>query len=214
MSDPRAERQKRWLAPGGGPPGLPADAPAPRPEPQLRTVPVTRGGLPPRDVFAKPNDTRLPFGAAGRCTVALDCSRHGGGFLAGFRQNRVSKAWYSAGVAPTGSWGSGEPGDKQTYSLAELPFDKVWCPFCRSSMPVLCGQFGRLYCRGDVDEESQRFRCRCGYEGPISPTLRTVDGFEHQAPQPGALLFGPERASAAARALADLITKTSEVGDA
>jgi hypothetical protein len=194
MSDAYTRFRGRRLAPGAPPPGLPADAPVPRPEPQLPILPVTRGGLPPRDVFAKPSDTRLPFGGAGRCTVALDCSRHGGGFLAGFRQNRVSKAWYSAGVAPAGSSGSGEPGDKQTYALAELPFDKVRCPFCRSSMPVFCGQCGRFYCRGGVDEECQRFRCLCGYEGPISPTLRTVDGFQHQAPQRGALLSGADRA--------------------
>ena len=193
MSDPRAERQKRRLAPGGGPLGLPADAPVPRPEPQLPILPVARGGLPPRNVFAKPNDTRLPFGGTRRASVGLDCSRLGGSFSAEFRQNRFSGKWLFNGVTLPEP-GSGKPGDKQTYSLAELPFQKVRCPFCRANMPVLCGQCGRLHCRGSVDEESQHFRCLCGYEGPISPTLRTVDGFQHQVPQRGALLSGPDQA--------------------
>lgn len=214
MTDARRELQRRRHAPGGNTRGSPADAPAPRAEPLFipaRTSkppstpvwqckpgtsiahPVTRGGLPRRDVFAKPSDTRLPFGGAPRCVVPIECSRHGGSFLVTFRQNRLSKVWFFERVTPAGSSGNGEPGDKQTYSLAELPFDKVRCPHCRMGIPIHCGQCEKLYCRGGVDESSQRFRCRCGLEATLGGGLETIDGFQHQAPQRGAL-SGPDQA--------------------
>jgi hypothetical protein len=159
----------------------------------------SRGDVAPRDASTAPATPAPapPLDPVRRCLIPVECSLFGAPFAVKFRQNRISSAWFLDGVViPQGAADAGGAGP-EVYNLETLPFAAARCPYCNKGMPVLCNQCQRLCCRGSVDEASQHFRCRCGSAGAMTPELRTVSGYRHDAPR--ARLPSPSNSTGNAR---------------
>lgn len=152
----------------------------------------------------------LAFDGAGirRIIIPMRCAQADRDFIVVFRQNELLHGYFFERVGLP-SQTDGPPSGTTTYDLTKLDFSRARCPHCRAQAgPVHCPVGDHYLCRGGVDEAAQYFRCcaSCGNHGPLSATLRTIEGSENEAMQQRGPLPGrPRTAQLAAPASPTLL---------